>query len=478
MAGCAGAGLPPPAAVVDRARGAATYSASLRVRLDGPEFRGRARVLVGFRRPDSLRIELPGPAGARLVAVARQGRLEAAFPPERAVYRAPATAEELERLLGVSLAPEELIDLLVGVPSPRLRGYRARWGPELPREIEALLPDGSRFRARVEDPRTGLALPDAAFARPGGGAAALGDAMTGRLEVRSFAKVNLGLEVLGPRQDGYHELRTLFQSIELHDDVVVRSGGKQVVVRCGHPLVPDDDSNLAARAALALKRHADVSAGVHIDITKRIPVGGGLGGGSSNAAAVLLALDHLWRLGLGPAGLHPLARRLGADVPYFLVGGTALGLARGDEVYPLRRQLAGHLVLADPGGPVSTAAVFRRIDACLTPRENSNSIFYFISRDLEEGAYRLLTNDLEGAALEEAPALKGAVARIRGVLVREGAMLAALSGSGSTYFGLFEDGDGARRALAGLAHAGFSAIRARTLSLDQYRRHWTRSLTR
>jgi 4-diphosphocytidyl-2-C-methyl-D-erythritol kinase len=215
---------------------------------------------------------------------------------------------------------------------------------------------------------------------------------------------------------------------------------------------------------------------VEITIEKRIPVGGGLGGGSSNAAAVLMALDRLWGLGLGPAGLHPLARKLGADVPFFLVGGTALGLARGDEVYPLLRQVSGHVVVVDAGRPVSTAAVFARIAASLTPRENSYTIFRFVSCDLEGSSpLKILTNELEAAALEEAPELRHQVRRIRGFLVRDGALLAALSGSGSSYFGLFDDARRAGRARAALRAAGFAALRSRTLSLDQYRRCWSRS---
>lgn len=288
----------------------------------------------------------------------------------------------------------------------------------------------------------------------------------------SYAKVNLGLEVLGLREDGYHELRTVFQTISLHDDIrlaLTRKPG--VTVACRHPGVPNDASNLAAKAALSLGRHAGRTDGVAIRIEKRIPVAGGLGGGSSNAAAVLIGLDRLWKLGLGIDGLHPLARQIGADVPFFLHGGTALGLARGDEIYPLRRQVAGTLVVVDPGRPVSTAAVFRRIDARLTPRENSNTIFRFVSRDLEADAgFPALTNDLESAALEEAPELQDAIVKIRGILVREGAKLAVLSGSGSTYFGLFDDPRRARRAGAALRVAGFAAHHCRTLSHDQYRK--------
>jgi 4-diphosphocytidyl-2-C-methyl-D-erythritol kinase len=298
------------------------------------------------------------------------------------------------------------------------------------------------------------------------------------LRLRSFAKLNLGLEVLGLRQDGYHELRTLFQTIELHDDIELRPRRGGISARCDHPDVPGDERNLAVRAAHLLREHAHVRQGVEIVITKRIPVAGGLGGGSSNAAAVLLALDRLWGLGLGFDGLHPLARRLGADVPYFLLGGTALGLARGDEVYALRRQVEGEVVVVDPGRAVSTAAVFARCDNALTPRENGPTIFRFFSRYLEgrDDAFRLLSNDLEPAAMDEAPELAGKVKRIQGILVREGALLTSLSGSGSSYFGLFREVRQARRAHAAVLDEGFRAVRSRTLTVDRYRRSWVRTL--
>ncbi len=292
------------------------------------------------------------------------------------------------------------------------------------------------------------------------------------LRVRSFAKINLALEVLGARQDGYHELRTLFQSVDLHDDVKMRLvAGGRIALRCDDPQVPADETNLAWRAARDLLVWAKRREGVEIAITKRIPVAAGLGGGSSNAASVLMGLDRAFELGLGPAGLLPLARRLGADVPYFLVGGTALGLARGDEVYPLARQLRTQVVIVDPRRPVSTAAVFRRAGARLTPRENSRSIFYFGSSDLEgDAGFRALINELEDAALEEAPDLREAVCRIRGVLSEAGARHMALSGSGSTYFGLFDDSRRAQKAVTAFRAFGVRALRCRTLTLDQYRK--------
>lgn len=298
------------------------------------------------------------------------------------------------------------------------------------------------------------------------------------LAMPSFAKLNLGLEVLGRRQDGFHELRTLFQTIDLHDTIRLRAVPAGVQVRCDHPGVPDGASNLAYRAAVELHRRAAVRTGVRIEIEKRIPVGGGLGGGSSNAAAVLLALDRLWGLGLAYADLERIARRLGADVPYFLTGGTALGLGRGDEVYPLAEQVGGHVVLVDPGRPLSTAKVFDRLDAELTPRENSLTISRFVSSDLR-GAVRfgILGNELEKAALWEAPDLAESARRMRVILVEEGAVLAQMSGSGSVFFGLFEARSGATRARKALEAAGFRALVARTLSRARYRGCLERALS-
>jgi len=284
--------------------------------------------------------------------------------------------------------------------------------------------------------------------------------------------------VLGVRQDGYHELRTLFQTIDLKDDVELRLTPRgPVSVACDHPDVPLGESNLALRAAREVLAFGRVERGVEIKLVKRIPVAGGLGGGSADAAAVLRGLDHLLGLGLGRAGLQPLARRLGADVPFFLYGGTALGLARGEEVYPLWQQVRADLVLVDPGLPVSTAAVFRRVDESLTPRENSHTIFRFVSSDLEgASAFSRLTNELEQAALTEVPELGQVVRRIREMLLGDGARMAALSGSGSSFFGLFEDARRARRAVSRLQAAGFRARYCRTLTLEQYRRAWSRAL--
>jgi hypothetical protein len=164
-AACATATLPPPG-VAEKAAAARSWSGSARVSVSGPEVRGRSRVLLAFRRPDALRIEIPGPAGARLVAVVRAGRLTAVLPGERAALESAATASELEALLGVALSPGELMDVLVGVAPPGLRDYRAWWGEALPRRVEAILADGTKLKANVDDAEAGVALPEAAFDPP------------------------------------------------------------------------------------------------------------------------------------------------------------------------------------------------------------------------------------------------------------------------------------------------------------------------
>ena len=266
---------------------------------------------MAFSRPGALRLELPGPTGRALHRGGpRAEDMVAVFPGERAVWQGAATATEMEALLGVRLSPAELMDLLTGTPAGRLSDYRASWGDQLPRRLDATLEDGDPDRGGGgiggPRPRASRGRVRAAPERrlPGGGGhrgpAPAGDPLMAALRLPSFAKVNLGLEVLRGREDGYHELRTLFQTVNLADELELhprRLSG--IEIECDHPLVPKDETNLAGRAALEMLRFAGRKTGLRIVLRKRIPVGGGLGGGSSNAAAVLLALDRLWQPGPG-----------------------------------------------------------------------------------------------------------------------------------------------------------------------------------
>lgn len=163
---CASLPRQPGRGVQERARAIQSYSAELRVRLRGPELRARAPALVAFERPSRLRIEVPGPSGARFVALASDDRLVAVFPAERAVFRGAATAAGMERLTGVALAPPELMDLLVGVRPERARSFSARWGARLPARIDVTLADGSRLELRISDAEADVPLPALAFSEP------------------------------------------------------------------------------------------------------------------------------------------------------------------------------------------------------------------------------------------------------------------------------------------------------------------------
>ena len=162
-----GTGLtPPPKGVLESARGVTSYSGALRVSLRGSAVRARARALVAFERPDRMRIEVPGPDGLRLLAVARDGRLTAAFPADRAVFAGEASAASLEALLGVRLTPAEVMDLLLGAQPPRVRSYKTRWGSALPESIVAVLEDGTRLGVDVGEAEAGRPVPAAAFDEP------------------------------------------------------------------------------------------------------------------------------------------------------------------------------------------------------------------------------------------------------------------------------------------------------------------------
>jgi hypothetical protein len=166
MNGCASLPKAPASGVAEQARATRSYSAALQVRLQGPELRARTRALIAFERPDKLRLEIPGPTGARFVALLRGESLLAVFPSQRAVYRSGSSAAEVERLLGVALTAAEVMDLLVGAPPRGARAADVRWGARLPARVDVTLADGSRLGLRVEDAQADPVLPARAFAAP------------------------------------------------------------------------------------------------------------------------------------------------------------------------------------------------------------------------------------------------------------------------------------------------------------------------
>jgi 4-diphosphocytidyl-2-C-methyl-D-erythritol kinase len=285
------------------------------------------------------------------------------------------------------------------------------------------------------------------------------------IRIRSFAKVNLALAVLGKRTDGYHEIRTIFQSIDLHDELEIRPAAR-LELHCEYlPSVPVEE-NTVWRAATALARAASMSAGAEITLKKRIPPGAGLGGGSSNAAAALLGLCKFWHLDVPAAELRSLAAAIGSDVPFFLQGGTALGIGRGEEIYPLPEIPTAHLVVVYPGVHVSTAAAYRSLSPMLTSQQAIHKIQSFCGR-LKDGTGCLaeIFNDFETSILPAYPAVREA----KDFLKERGATATLLSGSGSSVFGFFPDEESALAASRGdLPRGSWRVFPAKTLSRAGY----------
>jgi 4-diphosphocytidyl-2-C-methyl-D-erythritol kinase len=276
------------------------------------------------------------------------------------------------------------------------------------------------------------------------------------MHARAFAKINRSLRVLGTRADGFHELRTIFQSIALHDTLIIRAIRGPFRLTCDDPACPVDDSNLIARAAARMwrasgRRGAPRDVAVHL--RKRIPMQAGLGGGSSDAAAALRAFAARWRVAAGPVGAAAAA--LGADVPYFLEGGAALGLERGDLLFPLADPPRAWVVLVLPDFGVSTRDAFGWFDDGREAARESRR------RSAPDGE---MVNDLEAPVIARHPA----IGRIISALRRSGASEAAMSGTGSAVFGLFSSRQAAVRAAKRLASTSRRTLITRTLSRKTY----------
>jgi len=289
------------------------------------------------------------------------------------------------------------------------------------------------------------------------------------VSVRAHAKINLDLRVLGTRPDGFHELRTVFQAVALHDVVECVEREGPFALECDVAGVPIDGTNLVWRAAEALWRsirRTGTPTNAVVRLTKRIPLQAGLGGGSSDAAATLVGLVRLWKLPLRPAQLTDVAATIGSDVPFFLSGGTALGLGRGEEIYPLADLPRHWIVLLIPGFGVSSADAYRWYDG---------------EREVAGGASRRepqyvpgpwpsraaqMVNDLEAAIARHHPEID----QMRAALRRAGALAAAMTGSGSTVFGLFQRRREAESAVSQLSGGSWRVILTESLDRGAYAR--------
>ena len=320
--------------------------------------------------------------------------------------------------------------------------------------------------------------------------------------IRSFAKINLGLKIGPTRPDGFHELRTIYQSIALYDMVRVEiQQGRGIEIRCSDPRVPTDQSNTCYRIAERVLRVVRGGGKVVIDIEKNLPVQGGLGAGSSNAVATMIALERELGTPLAPQVRLRIAAEVGSDLPLFLIGGTVLGVDRGQEVYPLQDFPAMHLVVVTPAIGMSTPKTFAAWDALvadqaeLTDSEPTGTIKLFsgaVYAWLSMGSHSQavpasgvpamggdraetplldlvragIENDFEKVVFSEYPELREAK---RG-LEREGAKYASLSGSGSSLYGLFDSAENAKAAAERMSATGYPAVATRSLTREEY---WT-----
>ena len=293
--------------------------------------------------------------------------------------------------------------------------------------------------------------------------------------VRAFAKINLDLRVLHKRPDNYHELRTIFQTISLADNLTIEctpSPTTSIDLKSAVD-IPD---NLVVRAARAVLDVAERTAALAIWLDKRIPMGGGLGGGSTDAAAVLLALPALLGVSLPFEQLMHLASELGSDVPFFLLGGTALGLGRGTELYPLPDVPPHPGLVVAPAVHVSTPEAYRALGRELTFPASSSTLSSFeglawsVCAGWSVQGRAQFQNDFEAAVFQQHPLLKS----LKAELGRTGAQPAMMTGSGAALFGLY--GSVSERDRAAVQLEGHKVFKIRLLNRQGYRRSWWKAL--
>jgi 4-diphosphocytidyl-2-C-methyl-D-erythritol kinase len=318
--------------------------------------------------------------------------------------------------------------------------------------------------------------------------------------IPSFGKINLGLKIGQRRPDGFHELRTIYQTIALHDSIKVDlQRGTGIEIRCQDPRVPTDESNTCYRVAQRIMRTLKSRGKLVIQIEKQLPVQGGLGAASSNAIATMIALERESGAQLAPEDRLRIAAEVGSDLPLFLIGGTVLGVDHGQEVYPLPDLPGMHLVLIMPEVGISTAKAFADWDAlgahgseltrpgaAGTIKEFGEAVYAWLSKGFHSqagpasgvpavGGDRAeaplldlvragIENDFEQVVFPEYPDLREA----KRVLEREGARYASLSGSGSTLYGVFVSGQEASSAMQRLAAAGHRAVATTMLDRREY----------
>ena len=288
------------------------------------------------------------------------------------------------------------------------------------------------------------------------------------LTIPAFAKINWCLRVPGKRDDGYHEIDTVLQTVSLNDTLTFEETDGGIRLWCDDASVPVDKTNLVWRAAAALRERYSIDRGVHIRLEKRIPAEAGLGGGSSDAGATLSALTRLWKMEPSASDLMQMAESFGSDVPFFLRGGTARGTGRGNVIELLEDAPQKHLLIIKPNASISTAKAYEALNSRALTSSNSKPIL-FRSQASEFSASidpKALQNDFEPVVF----ALEPEIERAKAALLKSGARAAMLSGSGSAVFGIFENQDAQERAIQAIElETGWRAFPCKTVGRSHYR---------
>ena len=269
-----------------------------------------------------------------------------------------------------------------------------------------------------------------------------------KITIKTYGKVNLYLEVIRKREDGYHELQMVMQSISLYDRVSVKEmENDQILIYTNSPYIPKDDGNIAVQAAKLIKEEFGIEKGVEITIDKKIPVAAGLAGGSANAAGVLKGLNELWNLNLREEELRNLGLRLGADVPFSVMEGAAVAEGIGEELTPIAGLKNTWLVLCKPGISVSTPEVYKELDLSFLERRPLPKEFLTAieNRDLRSIS-KTMYNALESVTLKK----HGVIDDIKKKMMQFNAIGTMMTGSGPAVFGIFKDQDKAKKAAVNL----------------------------
>lgn len=258
----------------------------------------------------------------------------------------------------------------------------------------------------------------------------------GYMELKAYAKINLSIDVIDEREDGYHEVSMIMQSIELHDILKFKKSDRGIRIYCSSPYVPCDKRNIVFKALELVRKKYNISSGMEIQIEKRIPVAAGLGGGSSDAASAIIAANKIWNLELSNAEMMDLGGMVGADVPFCIKGGTALARGIGEKITELPSIGRIYIVLAKPPVSVSTREIYNslKMDEIVIRPDTQKLVKSINDRNIKYVADNMI-NVLESVTIKKYPVID----EIKSIMVNFGALGSMMSGSGPTVFGIFED---------------------------------------